>query len=297
MTVGLGLDGGGSALRWCLADAAGVTIARGEAAAITGHVFDEARRAQADATLAAAAAAILAAGRPAAVMAGITGLSADTDPARHVAATLSRLLALPAGRIAIGNDMEIAYRSVFAPGQGILVYGGTGSIGFHVAADGRSIRVGGHGNLIDDAGSGFWIAAAAVRAILRAEDFNPGDGWSTPLGRVLARAIGGSDWNTVRAFVYGGDRGRVAAVARLIVEADDPVARGLARSAGQELARLATILTARVGALPIVFAGGVSRSAAILESFRAALPGRDVRVLAIDAARGAAIIAAKSVTS
>ena len=86
--------------------------------------------------------------------------------------------------------MWIAYLSYFALGEGILIYSGTGSIGYYLSADKEVIRVGGRGNLIDDGGSGFWIAREALKAVLRDEEENPGHGWSTILGTCLSRRVG-----------------------------------------------------------------------------------------------------------
>ena len=82
--------------------------------------------------------------------------------------------------------MWIAYLSYFALGEGILVYSGTGSIGYYLSEDKDVIRVGGRGNLIDDGGSGFWIAREALKAVLRPRRKAPAQGWTTTLGTCLA---------------------------------------------------------------------------------------------------------------
>ena len=123
-------------------------------------------------------------------------------------------------RVFVAEDMWIAYLSYFALGEGILVYSGTGSIGYYLTEDKDVIRVGGLGNLIDDGGSGFWVAREALKTVLRPKRSAP-----EPAGlraRVtLAAAMGGATWNDVRAFVYGGDRGKIGALARAVAEAAD----------------------------------------------------------------------------
>ena len=154
--------------------------------------------------------AVARAGRPDGIVAGITGLSREA-PAVSLHAGLARRGLRGAGtRVFVAEDMWIAYLSHFALGEGILVYSGTGSIGYFLGEDKETIRIGGHGNLIDDGGSGFWIAREALKAVLRADEEEPGAGWNTALGRTLAAAVGGATWNSVRTFVYGG-----AAVDRL----------------------------------------------------------------------------------
>jgi N-acetylglucosamine kinase-like BadF-type ATPase len=157
-------------------------------------------------------------------------------------------------------------------GEGILVYSGTGSIGYYLSETKDVIRVGGRGNLIDDGGSGFWIAREALKRILRKEEESPGEGWSTTLGQSLAKALGGTDWNLIRSYVYGGDRGKIGSLARAVGEAaqaDDQAALHILQEAGEELARLANSLTKRIGPRPVALAGGSSRLHPIVaESFR-----------------------------
>jgi N-acetylglucosamine kinase-like BadF-type ATPase len=192
--------------------------------------------------------------------------------------------------------MWIAYLAHFAPGEGILVYGGTGSIGYYLGEKEETIRVGGRGNLIDDGGSAFWIARHALRHVLRAEEEAPGSGWTTPLGTALARALGGTGWNEVRAFVYGGDRGRIGLLARAVAEAADADGAALAilDAAGRELARLGLTLLRRVGARPVALTGRAARMhPAILAAFeREVAPLAPVIAAEVDPALAAARLAA-----
>jgi N-acetylglucosamine kinase-like BadF-type ATPase len=159
------------------------------------------------------------------------------------------------------------------------------------------IRVGGRGNLIDDGGSGFWIAREALKAVLRTEEEEPGAGWSSSLGTCLAEALGGTDWNLIRSYVYGGDRGKIGSLARAVGEAAtkaDAVALDILRNAGQELARLANCLIKRLGPRPVALVGGSSRLHGIVaEAFRQDLIA-PVEFIAsdIDAALTAARLAA-----
>ncbi|MFL5023102.1 MAG: N-acetylglucosamine kinase, partial [Microvirga sp.] len=176
---------------------------------------------------------------------------------------------LPPDKVFVAEDMWIAYLAYFALGEGILVYSGTGSIGYYLSEDKQVIRVGGRGNLIDDGGSGFWIAREALKAILRAEEESPGEGWTSTLGTCLARALGGTDWNIVRSFVYGGDRGKIGSLARAVGEAayaDDAIALRILREAGGELARLANSLIKRLGPRPVALVGGSARLHPIVSS-------------------------------
>jgi N-acetylglucosamine kinase-like BadF-type ATPase len=253
MGLGLGIDAGGTATRWRLADAGGQCVAEGSVAPLTGHLFSAAAEERARQIVLDLAQAVMRRGKPLGIIAGITGLTRDTPAEATMRALFAETFELSPDRVFVAEDMWIAYLSYFALGEGILVYSGTGSIGYYLSETKEVIRVGGHGNLIDDGGSGFWIAREALKAVLRAEEESPGRGWTTTLGTCLTRALGGTDWNTVRSFVYGGDRGKIGSLARAVGEAahaDDGTALRILREAGEELARLANCLIKRLGPGP-----------------------------------------------
>ncbi|MBN9451475.1 MAG: hypothetical protein J0I42_05940 [Bosea sp.] len=256
--LGLGIETGGTGSRWCLSAPSGAILARGEMEPMTGHVFTQAERERVAGIFARLASELHGMGRPAAIVAGVTGLG----PESAVRAVFSEILATafgsPEDKILVVDDMWLGYRARFQPGEGIIVYSGTGSIGYHLGADGEIIRAGGRGVLIDDGGSAAWIAARAVRGLLRREDEAPGSGWGSVLGHALAQALGGASWDAVRTHVYGGDRGSLGLLARSVAaaaEAGDVVAAEIFTQAGEELARLALALRARVGVKPVALCG------------------------------------------
>ena len=288
--TGLGLDAGGSATRWALCDAAGAPLAAGEVPAISGLLFNDAEHARLRIAADALHAALAGLPVPSAVVAGVTGLSAGTPEADAVCAAVAAFLGLPADAVHVREDTWIAYHAVFARGEGHMVYAGTGSVGLHVRADGSTVRVGGRGMLIDDAGSAFSIGRAALALVWRRRDAEPG--WTGPLARALDEAIGGADWDAVRTHVYGAGRTGVAMLARAVAAADDADARTILAAAGTELARLAQALVTRVGPKPVALIG---RAAAlhplILQSMRAAAPALHIERHAPDAALAAARLA------
>jgi glucosamine kinase len=262
MALGLGIDAGGTATRWRLSDDQGHCVAQGNAEPLTGHLFSAAAEERARQIILDMAQSVMRHGKPLGIIAGITGLTRDTPAEAKMRALFAEVFELPSDRVFVAEDMWIAYLSYFALGEGILVYSGTGSIGYYLSDDKDVIRVGGRGNLIDDGGSGFWIAREALKTILRKEEESPGEGWATPLGQALAKALGGADWNLIRSYVYGGDRGKIGSLARAVGEAaqaDDKTALRILREAGEELARLANCLIKRLGPRPVALAGGSSR--------------------------------------
>jgi hypothetical protein len=144
--------------------------------------------------------------------------------------------------------MEIAYRASFAPGEGYLVYAGTGSIGAFIDADGQFHRAGGRGVVLDDGGGGFWIAREALRHIWRLEDERPAPGatrrWRAPCSTRRRRRLGFSRASSSTA------RNAAPSASWRWPSPPPPAGSGrraILREAGRELARLARALMARFG--------------------------------------------------
>lgn len=282
----LGLDVGGSATRWHRRDTSGSALS-GTAAGFSGHLFRPEILAKAQAAIMMIAQET---GPVDVLVTGVTGFSTDSADSPRLVAMLQA--AFGTHRIVVMSDIELACRAVFAPGQGILVYAGTGSIAAHLPVEGALITAGGKGVLIDDAGGGYWIAVRALRAILRNEDTQIQSGWSTGLGRELAVDLGGTDWAHVRQAFYSRDRGSIGLLALAVKRAalaGDPVALAIFERAGEELAQFAIMLEGRIGHHPIALAGGAaSLHPALLASMTQALPGRSLSHVSINAARVAA---------
>lgn len=266
MRYALGIDGGASSGKWAVLDEEGRLVARGRTDPLVGHLFDEKVKAQ---TLAALD-GLLREGRsfaPVAVVAGVAGLDAGTKEAQQLGAYIQQALGLPENRVRILNDMELVYRAHFAPGEGIVVYAGTGSVAYSIAQDGTVYRAGGHGFLIGDEGAGFWIGKTALRQVLRWHDMGL-DAASYPLARHLYRALGNRDWPHIRAYVYRGGRQAVAGLAPVVgwaaLEGDQAATRILLQ-AGRALADLALTLRQRLGSLPVVLCGGALQVSPLIE--------------------------------
>ncbi|MEX2542118.1 MAG: BadF/BadG/BcrA/BcrD ATPase family protein [Trueperaceae bacterium] len=294
--IGLGIDAGGSSTRWLLRDEAGVEIGRGTAGPITGHVFTPADLEATRERLLALIAEVLTVARPDAVVAGITGYHPRSEASEALARAICDRLGIGHSRASLVDDMLIAYASVFEPGQGVLLYAGTGSVGYHVGVDGTPLRVGGYGYLIDDAGAGYWIGHQGIRQTMRWTDEAQG-ARQHPLARTIHGALGCHDWDDIAIEVYRGGRQRVAALAPAVAEAaeaGDEAAVAILRTAGTELARLANLLSARIGRpLPVAFTGGIARLSPLLnDSLRAELgPGTSFEVVNVEPITAAARMA------
>ena len=297
--LGLGIDAGGTQTRWALARASGEIVASGEVAGLTAlQMGTEQGTQHIRAVLSDLAGAVRAHAQPFCVCAGFTGVSEGGERLR---ALLAEELGVDASAVTLGSDIEIACRDLYAPGEGYVVYAGTGSIAAFIDATGTLHRAGGRGVLIDDAGGGFWIAREALRHIWRNEDEHP-EGWrDSPMACEIFKRIGGSDWAHTRQFVYGstnensrGEIGKLAMAVAAVADID-PVARGILEAAGNELARLGRAMTLRFGPRPITLAGRAAQlHPAIADAMRAALPASTPFQVRISEAHvAAARIAAK----
>ena len=257
----LGLDAGGTQTRWAVADASGAVLRQGEVAGLSAlQLHDAAGRAAIAALLAEISAA---AGPVRAVVAGLTGFDATQE---HALTALVTLLSAGLGiesqsAVHVMSDIELACHAAFAPGQGYVVYAGTGSIAAFIDAAGQLQRAGGRGVVIDDAGGGHWIARQALRYIWRTEDEAPGAWRQSALARRVFDQLGGADWLHTRQWVYGpaASRGAIGTLALAVAAAadEDPAALAILQDAGSELARLAHALHRRHGARPLALAGRV----------------------------------------
>jgi N-acetylglucosamine kinase-like BadF-type ATPase len=271
--IGLGIDAGGTQTRWALAAPDGAIIAEGHVAGLSAlQMSSAAGRQTVHATFAELAQAALRHGHPSRVRAGLTGFGGDGEQLQR---WLGELLNVAPRAVTLCNDIEIAYLASFRPGEGYLVYAGTGSIGAFIDARGEFHRAGGRGVMLDDGGGGFWIAREALRHVWRNEDERPGSWQESPMARAIFEYIGGDDWSLSRQFIYAQERGQVGKLALAVAAsaAQDPAAERILREAGRELARLALALANRFGPRPVALAGRASElHPVIAEAMRAALP-------------------------
>jgi len=303
--LGLGLDAGGTQTRYALTRADGQLQAEGAVAGLSGLQLATADGlAQVQSVLAEIARALPTGQAPSAVVAGVTGFAAEHQALLHP--LLADTFGVPLPAVQSMTDIELACHSAFAPGQGCVVYAGTGSIAAHIDAAGTMHRAGGRGAVIDDAGGGHWIARQALLHIWRAEDEAPGAWQRSTLAQEVFKVVGGSDWADTRAWVYGASRGELGTLALAVAAAaaaEDSDALLIFQNAGRELARLALALQRRLRPLPlplplpllpIALAGRVFELHASIElSLRAALPAdAEVQRLTLKAHHTAARLAA-----
>lgn len=217
---------------------------------------------------------------------GLPGLRQEAQ-ARELGRTLSEQAGC---RVHVTGDADTAQAGAFLGGPGVVVIAGTGSMAFGRNGEHRA-RAGGHGFLLGDEGSAYWIGRAAVRAALRWEDRLGG---SERIHRMV-RAATGTDLDDLVGGVtsHPAERSRLTALAPALtaLAPEDPEAARITRRAAEHLAALAQSVRDRLGPVPVAGAGRVFGAGLIWDRF-AELTGA-ARPLA-DAAVGAALLAARA---
>lgn len=226
---------------------------------------------------------------------GVSGLTSDESDAGYL---LAAGAPLGARRVLLAHDSITAYLGALGDARGVVVAAGTGVVTLAVGAS-EVARVDGWGNLIGDAGSGYWLGRAALDAVMRSHD---GRGEPTVLTEVVR-----ADFPDLEAayIELQGDPARVqriASYARHVtaVADDDPVAGAIVAEAGRELASSALAGLRRVGeadaAAPRVHGiGGLFHAPPLARAFEAEirrmLPGVDLRIGEAHPLDGAAALA------
>ncbi|HSJ23093.1 MAG TPA: BadF/BadG/BcrA/BcrD ATPase family protein [Longimicrobiales bacterium] len=296
----VGIDGGGTRARALLVDAAGSELARLEGPAGIIDAADPASGAEVAASLVTGIVGAVAGARlpVRALCCGLAG--AGRAPERE-AVRVALVLSGVAEQVMVVGDAEVAMYDAFGDDPGVLVIAGTGSIAWARGSGGVTARVGGWGRLIGDEGSGFAIGAAAVRAVLRALD---GRDPETALTAAVLRDSGCARPEDLVSFTARASKAEIAALTPAVFEAvaaGDRAATRIADEAVAALVELVVTAAGRVGlkAPAVATAGGLIEPGGPLHdrlrtALREAVPAAQVLARTVDAARGAARLAAAS---
>ncbi len=166
-------------------------------------------------------------------------------------------------RTIVVNDALVALAAGAGDAPGIVIICGTGSIAYGRSARGVAARAGGWGWLLGDEGSGYWIAAHALRAVARAAD---GRGPATSLTPKVLEHFGVAKPSDLIREVYEGQlrHHALAQVARHVAKArdeGDEIATQILERAAHELVAAARSVAERLAmreeAFDFVLAGGV----------------------------------------
>jgi N-acetylglucosamine kinase-like BadF-type ATPase len=157
------------------------------------------------------------------VCAGVAG-AGRSEEQEALARRLRRALADDAGTVQVEviHDACVALEAAFGAESGLVVIAGTGSIVLARTEDGTMRRAGGWGYLLGDAGSGYAVGRAGLRAVAAAFDGGP----ETSLCARLGERCGIDGRESLIRRVYQ-EEVALQDVAPLVIEAaadGDPVA-------------------------------------------------------------------------
>ena len=307
MTEGytVGVDVGGTSTRALVLRLDGMVLGRGESGGANPNSHPPAVAA---ARVAEAIAAAFGERNPGAArhcVQGLAGVSKLSDPA--VGAEFDDALAGIGVRCPVTNvsDAEVAFASATGEPDGTVLVAGTGSVAARIAGRRRTTVAGGHGWLLGDEGSAFWIGREAVRATLHALRSQAGVG--ALASAVLAEALPGPPdtepgWQErgyARLITAANAEPpiRLARFARLVSAhaATDPQAKEIVQAAATILMELLHAVRSPAERTPIVLIGSVAGAGTpVGEALRAALAAQSGGPVlpAADGASGAAWLAA-----
>lgn len=173
------------------------------------------------------------------------------------------------GPLYLVGDHETALYGAIGPCEGAVLIAGTGSICFGKSKSGKTARVGGWGNLIDDEGSGYAIGRDILVAIVRAYD---GRGEKTMLSQLVFQKLQLDAINQLIQFIYNKNTSKkeIAALAQLLSEAlkeKDEVAERIVFKACEELTLLAKPVIQTLGLEhgTLAFMGSVLTNNTVIE--------------------------------
>jgi len=297
----IGIDGGGTRTTIALADDAGLELARRSGPA--GNV-DPRRPLAAVETIVRLVRELLA---EATVTAPVEALCAGLAGTANVVEREAVWGALEregvAQRVVVCSDGEIALEGALMGRPGVLLVGGTGSVGWGRAEDGRIERCGGWGMIAGDEGSAYGLGRASLAAALRSYD---GRGAETELRSRLLEALGLAHPDALPSWAGRAEKGEIAGLALHTVrlaEGGDGVAVELVREAAGELAEHAAALIRRLGPwrspAAVVLHGGLARhplyARLVVDSLRGLELTFQMEHAAADSVAGALSVARRSV--
>lgn len=262
----LGIEAGGTQTRWILLDARGFRLARGTEG--PGNVLLAGREGlrKIFRRISARLPRV-----PEAIGGGFAGARGPAQMA--VVREALRAVWPKAKNVAIGQDTDSALAAAWGRGDGFLVIAGTGSNVVGRVA-GKKHSVGGHGHLLGDVGSGYDLAARALRAVYRERDRT---GHAPRLAAALLAHAGAADLDQLLREVYrphGKEwfAGFAPAVLRAARRGDRLARTVVQEAAGELAARLAELAgRLRVRSPRVALAGGLFENDLYLGEFRKAV--------------------------
>ena len=250
----LGVESGGTKTSAILVDADGRVIARAEAGACNLKLSDDPAVVRVMRQV-----KRMLPSRPSRIVWCGAGVRTEHDRRRALELLARVWPGIPA---LAASDRESGLLAGCGGAEGILVIAGTGANTFGCNARGRTERVGGHGHLLGDAGSGYDVAREGLRAVFAAWDRT---GQWPPLGARFLRAMGFNNPEQLVDWSVMAGKGGVASLAPEVFaawQAKDRFAGRVIADAARALSDNAVLVARRLGyrhsqTFPVCLKGGL----------------------------------------
>ncbi|HUQ45434.1 MAG TPA: BadF/BadG/BcrA/BcrD ATPase family protein [Gemmatimonadaceae bacterium] len=292
----IGVDGGGSKTRAIVADEHGTRL--GEVVGPGSAVRPGQAEHSADVIAAAVGDALASCGMthvvPKVLCVGVAGAGREPEREALWQALVGRELA---EETVVHPDFSIALDDAFGEGPGILLISGTGSAAFGRGPSGSIARCGGWGPVMGDEGSGAWIGRRALSVVTASADGREPE--TALVGAVLTAAQVNEPQELVAwaAQATPAQLATLAPVVSSVADAGDLRANAILSLAVEELVLHVRAVARQLfgderAAAPVAFTGGMLTRGTTLrkrleQRLRSAVPGAQLNVTEVDAARGA----------
>lgn len=268
MQVVVGFDGGATKTKAVVATLDGEVVSSGDGGPSNYHVvgIEGARRSIMEAFKAASTRIAEPLDVEVAV-AGLAGLDCKRD-GRILNEELPKIGI--AKRFVVVHDSQNALYGATGGEAGVIVIAGTGSVAAGTDGAGKTVRVGGWGSILDDAGSGYEMGRKALTAALYAFDGRMG---KTILVSKLKQALGVESIDDIITKVYAEKMSvtDIAALAPLVTKAaeeGDAVAGAIVEEAVNSISTLVKTVISELKmqdkAFPVATIGGVFKAGEII---------------------------------
>jgi N-acetylglucosamine kinase-like BadF-type ATPase len=278
----LGMDGGGSRTRACLADESGRIRARAETGPTNLHHAppEEVRRRLDEIIGSVCAQAQVDRTQCVSAFLGMAGVTSEETRARFH--QWAETCGLDGAAIQVDHDIRIALAGGLEGRPGIALIVGTGSSCYGRTEDGRHWQTGGWGALAADEGSGYYLGWKAIVTAVRMADGRLGE---TPLKARVFQWLGIESATELMRRIHEKEmtRTEIAAFAPQLLElaaGGDPPARQILQRGARHLADMVAANHARLPTGPhpdVVITGGLGNAETlyrnqILEAIQERLP-------------------------
>lgn len=194
---------------------------------------------------------------------GMAGVASEKDRTTMREIILKSFSPAPA-QIEIDHDIRIALEGGLGGEPGIALIVGTGCSCYGRTKEGKSLRVGGWGHILDDGGSSYFLGLEAIKAVVRTAD---GRNRSTSLTKIVMQHLGIEDVQEImyQIYVKGIEKTSIAALAPFVLaeaQNGDPTAKKIVKTGFDELAALVNVASTRLGkeGKKLTITGGLAHS-------------------------------------